>query len=496
MNPFKQEPLKDTNRVSAQRGLRTVESASPAESGASSTQTKNMLPKLYDAQEVIAEERIELQKLRASRQQEPPKELANGVFDTVGVCLSGGGIRSGAFCLGAMQALENNGILRKTDYLSTVSGGGYTGISAALSMSESGTFPFFNVDESSDTPGVSLLRQNAKYLRSNHLMEMAKNVAVVLRGVAANIVIVLAALLLLAGISLAINPTYNDLGGSWLSSIGPFKGLAGISFGVLMLCAAFIIFVLWALMTMVHKTAGAQGPDAKTASYVLVFVLLVAFFEIQPVLVLKMIGEKVETTVSNCVTSELFAECKKKIDGTIPDACDLGGMNYSCKPPSKSGKVNIFNANFGEGTGNLVAGLVGVFTAVSGFLTLLASSLGRFLRTDSNQSGFYGQVIGFLQSKLIWVVAGAIFPLTVWLVYLLIFYWGVLATESASSDVPTFAALIREISTEGFLGINQPSGVVFCLGMLLFAVSMFFSAMETLHIGSTVTDWEMHSVSP
>jgi predicted acylesterase/phospholipase RssA len=42
-----------------------------------------------------------------------------------GLALSGGGIRSASFCLGALQALDKAGVLKKIDYLSTVSGGGY-----------------------------------------------------------------------------------------------------------------------------------------------------------------------------------------------------------------------------------------------------------------------------------------------------------------------------------------------------------------------------------
>jgi len=44
-----------------------------------------------------------------------------------GLALSGGGIRSATFSLGVLQALGELGMLRKFDYLSTVSGGGYIG---------------------------------------------------------------------------------------------------------------------------------------------------------------------------------------------------------------------------------------------------------------------------------------------------------------------------------------------------------------------------------
>src|SRR5260221_14292797 len=43
------------------------------------------------------------------------------------VCLSGGGIRSATFALGVLQGLAYAGVLGTIDYLSTVSGGGYTG---------------------------------------------------------------------------------------------------------------------------------------------------------------------------------------------------------------------------------------------------------------------------------------------------------------------------------------------------------------------------------
>lgn len=43
----------------------------------------------------------------------------------IGLALSGGGIRSAATCLGAMQGLDAKNVMRLVDYLSSVSGGGY-----------------------------------------------------------------------------------------------------------------------------------------------------------------------------------------------------------------------------------------------------------------------------------------------------------------------------------------------------------------------------------
>jgi hypothetical protein len=44
-----------------------------------------------------------------------------------GLCFSGGGIRSATFGLGLLQSLTREGFLKRFDYLSTVSGGGYIG---------------------------------------------------------------------------------------------------------------------------------------------------------------------------------------------------------------------------------------------------------------------------------------------------------------------------------------------------------------------------------
>jgi hypothetical protein len=62
----------------------------------------------------------------------PPKGGENAYrraekFGLVGLCFSGGGIRSATFNLGVLQGLHKLNVLTKIDYLSTVSGGGYIG---------------------------------------------------------------------------------------------------------------------------------------------------------------------------------------------------------------------------------------------------------------------------------------------------------------------------------------------------------------------------------
>ncbi|MET3984931.1 hypothetical protein [Streptomyces sp. PvR034] len=62
-----------------------------------------------------------LARWRTRAYQPPGREPAS-----VGICVSGGGIRSAAVTLGALQALREGGVLGRARYLVSVSGGGYT----------------------------------------------------------------------------------------------------------------------------------------------------------------------------------------------------------------------------------------------------------------------------------------------------------------------------------------------------------------------------------
>jgi len=89
--------------------------------------------------------KAELSDIAVRRDRSETKEQADP-SNLVGLALSGGGIRSATFSLGVLQALHRLNLLGIFDYLSTVSGGGYTGgwWSAWLSRKENkwkGLFP-------------------------------------------------------------------------------------------------------------------------------------------------------------------------------------------------------------------------------------------------------------------------------------------------------------------------------------------------------------------
>src|SRR5512145_2454120 len=101
----------------------------------------------------------------------------------VGVALSGGGIRSATFCLGLFQALARQRLIRRIDYLSTVSGGGYFGgfLGAAFSRSGGSADQVENDLSNNHSWPVNWLRENGRFLSPNGAGDTWLSAAIALR---------------------------------------------------------------------------------------------------------------------------------------------------------------------------------------------------------------------------------------------------------------------------------------------------------------------------
>lgn len=88
--------------------------------------------------------------------------------DLVGLACSGGGIRSASFSLGVIQFLISKGLFKKVDYLSTVSGGGYTGSCiSALTKDKPGSENLLTERIDGDEPAaLNHIRNYSEYLKS------------------------------------------------------------------------------------------------------------------------------------------------------------------------------------------------------------------------------------------------------------------------------------------------------------------------------------------
>ena len=154
----------------------------------------------------------------------------------VGLALSGGGIRSATFCLGVLQTLAKEGILKHVDYLSTVSGGGYIGGSLTWLLRNcdqfdtGDNFPF----RANKGSIVAHLRAHGNYLTPGRGITWESLFGAVLRGLVLNVIVWL---------PLAVALLYCLL---WLA-----REIGGTATGVsLLMCIAALIGVAFFLMSV------------------------------------------------------------------------------------------------------------------------------------------------------------------------------------------------------------------------------------------------------
>jgi hypothetical protein len=444
----------------------------------------------------IAVRRARLQNESSPTQVGTKPPAAPPPLDTnlVGLALSGGGIRSAAFCLGVLQALDavrcvkpptaKAGaagepqrpsapltLLERVDYLSTVSGGGYIGCSLAAGLSNrDGKFPFpSELTRKDESDSIKHIRDNSNYLFPDGVLDFFPNCAIYLRGLFANFVIVLPFLLAAATFTIYCSPHkeelskpkfYNAVTGkiSWLSSYAQI--FDNFAFTRLALSVLGLLLLFWSLYSIVGKITGLpvwkaisrfikerwsrfkqkigpawtwlgtvrskvwswlqsaarshptimspimnvlawQDPPedgrlsevdsrwAKFGGWMLIVVAVCAISEVQP-LILQWLFEHVAQPAADAAKSA------------------TGGQPVAAAPS--------FNA--------YISVLVGVLTAIASVVGLLADDLAKVSKYFSRATGWLARAVGG-GSRLIIYIASAALPLTLWILYLLLSFWGI-----------------------------------------------------------------------
>lgn len=193
----------------------------------------------------------------------------------IGVAMSGGGIRAAAFGLGFLQALHARDVLARVDYLSAVSGGSYTAAAYVAGKKRLGRFPFeaggegeFAPQDIADSPAVERLRDRCRYLMPNGPFDLVVSSAVLLRGIAVNLVLVATALFFLASVTMLAYPDLKSLEASWLVRVipDPQHPVRGLGDGFLATKVAalslFAVLLAWALA----RTVVGSVPRARDGS--------------------------------------------------------------------------------------------------------------------------------------------------------------------------------------------------------------------------------------
>jgi hypothetical protein len=203
-----------------------------------------------------------------ARMERPPLAGDRPSEDVLGFALSGGGIRSATFCLGIFQALASLRRLRRIDYISTVSGGGYFGSFLGRLYQRREVTTVEQVEALLDPAGtaaerpdaipdvVAWLRENGRYLSPNGAGDLLIGAAITLRNwVTIHVVVLSFALLtLMTGQLLRVNLEGR---GSWFDRgtmdperwlwWSPWIALPGVLFlwGAIPLAWAFWMTGLW-----------------------------------------------------------------------------------------------------------------------------------------------------------------------------------------------------------------------------------------------------------
>jgi hypothetical protein len=228
--------------------------------------------------------------------------MAHAPVQGRGIALSGGGIRSAAFALGAMQAIDQKlgdaetgtGGLRRFHYISSVSGGGYMGAAVRLGMEKNGgAFPFSTIGDRADNAAVGHIRNHSRYLIPGGLKDVIGCLVVLLRGFAVNATLVLAGLLIAAGLTGLFNPnqqafaTPDVLGWEWFPSEAVMKPLltplGSFAYTKLLLLLGVVALAAWGIRRSLSRECDEFEGFWFWSLYAwLATVAAAALFELQP----------------------------------------------------------------------------------------------------------------------------------------------------------------------------------------------------------------------
>lgn len=442
-----------------------------------------------------------LAEIVANPQQNTKGYYSNKMFDTIGLALSGGGIRSAAFCTGVLQALSIKKILPRIDYLSTVSGGGYAGIAATLAMNASkGAYPFASHNEVKDTADMRALRNNANYLRFGKLGAVLKNLSLVAKGFAINMLFVISVLLALAAFTLWANPDIHSLSiaGFYVFSRPSFisDGFIESAFGITAMVgiAVFIGLVLWAVwLGCTGKFETLRGFLLKAAMVFIVATGISAFFEAQPQIVRWMVPDKLlidaELSVAapHCTIGEIVIMAPKQPVSGLKAECIvvelvakkiLGRVGLELPKESKPERT---------GFKKLVDNLQVLFAPALALIALASRMLGDVFKVNESETGWTATIKKLTGRAVVWAAALAL-PLLLWAGYLGLVYWGLLAKASAAVlEAPFAPTRLTDAALAPFFGAANWGAfaalyaTLATVGLLIFFLSMLAPNANSLH---------------
>jgi hypothetical protein len=297
----------------------------------------------------------------------------------VGLALSGGGIRSAAFCLGVLQALDAAKVLERVDYLSTVSGGGYIGCSLTAALESSDQFPFSSRLMEDEPPALQHIRNYSNYLFPNGAEDLFRNASIYGRGLVVNALLLAPFVLAASAVTLLLYSLFDTQRGvidCVVSILNPF-GLTHFFITVDLTLILVAVGIVWGIYQSVGSRGNSPEIPGKWTGVVGVLVatiIFAAFCEAQPIVL-------------------------KAMD-------DEGNGNF----------FSLLTVS--------IKAISAIVAPVAGAISFLASKLGEFIKSAKQSPSRFARFNGWVVSAIVFA-AGLVVPLFIWITYLEITYWGI-----------------------------------------------------------------------
>ncbi|MBR0881099.1 hypothetical protein ABIF65_006984 [Bradyrhizobium japonicum] len=398
---------------------------------------------------------------------EPERRLdADGLqpcqlLDVVGLALSGGGIRSSAVCLGVLQALNHHNLIGRIDYLSTVSGGGYIGTSLSATMTTARRFVFgerpagvtVTSAEISDTPSVGHLRNYSNYLIPAGARDLLTGVAIVVRGLVANIGLTLPIVLLLAAITIWSTPLRScltdanifgiSLNNRSLCELHDFSDIDRYGFSTFGLVVALVMFACSGLAYFTSRSVRGSGPSVVFA-YVGGIALLLGvacdfarFLKVQHFALSLSIaiiggvlffGWALKQSLASPGKRQEFRSHWPSMGATFLVLLAVIAF-FEFQPFMLEQMFDVAESSAIGGPAAAVAitwikSLAAVAAPIGVFVTAFRQQFVELLKGNSASSQWGSLVLAVVAKVALWI-AGLALPLVIWVAYLYLSYWGI-----------------------------------------------------------------------
>lgn len=413
-----------------------------------------------------------------ARRIDPDGVEACQMLDVVGLALSGGGIRSSAMCLGVLQALNHHDLIGRIDYLSTVSGGGYIGTSLSTTMTVTGRFVFGQrpaqgiptASEISDTPSVGHIRNYSNYLIPAGFRDLLTGIAIVVRGLVANIGLTLPVVLLLAALTIWSTPLRSCL------TVANFFGV-DLADGALPQCelhhfgwiadrygfaaiGIIVALVLLACSGAAYLAARAErgiGPTVFFIYAAAIAVLLGIACDFARVLQIKHFALTLATAIIGVGLFFVWAlkqslaspEKRQEFRSHWPTAGAtflvlLAVIAFFEFQPFMLSQM--FDVVDGDAIGSPVGGvavawiksLAAIAAPIGVLVTAFRQQFAEFLKGNSVSSQWGSLVLAVIAKIALWI-AGLALPLIIWVAYLYLSYWGIANDPLEKCQAPLVA---------------------------------------------------------